>query len=99
MLRTVPGEVWLTETGGIVKLLPSFAHSESRAAARTKGLFRLVGDFDTRRRGMRSRITRLFVYSFYGAEPGARFDAGLVNPDGTPRKAFSVFARNARTHR
>jgi hypothetical protein len=48
---------------------------------------------------MRSRITRLFVYSFYGAEAGARFDAGLVNPDGTPRKAFSVFARNARTHR
>ena len=22
-----------------------------------------------------------------------------MNPDGTPRKAFSVFARNARTHR
>jgi len=99
MLRTVPGEVWLTETGGIVKLLPSFEHSESRAAARTTGLFRLVGDHDTRRRGMRSRITRLFVYSFYGAAPSARFDAGLVNPDGTPRKAFSVFAKNSRTHR
>ena len=27
MLRTVPGEVWLTETGGIVKLLPSFKRS------------------------------------------------------------------------
>ena len=99
MLRTVPGEVWLTETGGIVKLLPSFKHSESRAAARTKGLFRLVDDYDTRRRGMRSKITRLFVYSFYGAEPGARFDAGLVNPDGTPRKGFSVFAKHARAHR
>jgi hypothetical protein len=99
MLRTVPGEVWLTETGGIVELRPSFGHSESRAAARTKGMFRLADAYDTRRRGMRSKITRLFVYSFYGAEPGARFDAGLVNPDGTPRKAFSVFARNVRTHR
>ena len=39
------------------------------------------------------------MYSFYGAEPSARFDAGLVNPDGTPREAFSVFAKNARTHR
>ena len=48
---------------------------------------------------MRSKITRLFVYSFYGSEPSARFDAGLVNPDGTPRKAFSIFAKNARTHR
>ena len=99
MLRTVPGEVWLTETGGIVKLLPSFTPSQSRAAARTKGMFRLVDTYDTRRRGMRSKITRLFVYSFYGAEPSARFDAGLVNPDGTPRKAYSVFAKNARTHR
>ena len=27
MLRSVPGEVWLTETGGIVKLLPSFKRS------------------------------------------------------------------------
>jgi hypothetical protein len=99
MLRTVPGEVWLTETGGIVKLAPSFKRSPSRAAARTKDLFRLVGRYDTRRRGMRSKITRLFVYSFYGADPSARFDAGLVNPDGTPREAFSIFAKNVRKHR
>ncbi len=55
--------------------------------------------YDTRRRGMRSKITRLFVYSFYGARPGARFDAGLVNPDGTPRQAYTAFAKAARTHR
>ena len=48
---------------------------------------------------MRSKLTRLFVYSFYGAESSARFDAGLVNPDGTPREAFSIFATNERTHR
>ena len=42
MLRSVPGEVWLTETGGIVKLLPSFKRNTKRAASRTKGLFRLV---------------------------------------------------------
>ena len=99
MLRTVPGEVWLTETGGIVKLLPSFKPSASRAAARTQHLFRLAGTYDKRRRGMRAKITRLFVYSFYGAQPSARFDAGLVNPDGSPRTAYSVFAKNARTHR
>jgi hypothetical protein len=99
MLRTVPGDVWLTETGGIVKLLPSFRPSPSRAAARTKDLFRLVDTYDTRRRGMRSKITRLYVYSFFGAGPGARFDAGLVNPDGSPRTAFSVFRDHARTHR
>jgi hypothetical protein len=99
MLRTVPGEVWLTETGGIVKLLPSFKRSPSRAAARTKGMFRLVNRYDTRRRGMRSKITRLFVYTWFGEERSARFDAGLVNPDGSPRKAFSVFRKQARKHR
>jgi hypothetical protein len=99
MLRSVPGELWLTETGGIVKLLPSFKRSTSRAKARTKGMFKLVNRYDTRRAGNRSKITRLFVYSFYGAAPSARFDAGLVNPDSTPRPAFSVFKKNAAKHR
>ena len=99
MLRSVPGEVWLTETGGIVKLLPSFKRSPKRAAARTKGMFKLVNRYDTRRRGMRSKITRLFVYTFYGEDSSARFDAGLVNPDGSPRPAFNIFKKNARRHR
>ncbi|MGH8734129.1 MAG: glycosyl hydrolase [Burkholderiales bacterium] len=96
MLRTVPGEVWLTETGGIVKLLPSFKRSPSRAAARTKGMFRLVNKYDTKRRGMRSKVTRLFVYTWFGEPSSARFDAGLVNPDGSPRKAYNTFLSKAR---
>ena len=99
MLRSVPGEVWLTETGGIVKLLPSFKRSPSRAASRTKGMFRLVNQYDTKRRGFRSKITRLFVYTFYGEASSARFDAGLVNPDGSARPAYNVFKKNAAKHR
>jgi hypothetical protein len=99
MLKSVPGELWLSETGGIVKLLPSFKRSTSRAKSRTTGMFKLVNRYDTRRRGMRSKITRLFVYSFFGADPSARFDAGLVNPDSSPRPAFSVFKSKSRTHR
>jgi hypothetical protein len=95
MLRTVRGEVWLTETGGIVKLLPSFTRSPTRAAARTTGMFRLANKYDTRRRGMRSKITRLYVYAWFGEPASARFDAGLMNADGSPRKAFSIFRRNA----
>ncbi len=99
MLRSVPGEVWLTETGGIVKLSPSFKRSPSRAKARTKGMFKLVNRYDTKRRGLRSKITRLFVYTWFGEGASARFDAGLVNPDGSPRPAFSVFKKNAAKHR
>jgi hypothetical protein len=101
MLATVPGEVWLTETGAIVKLgnSPHFAYSEARAASRTRWMFRLAGRFDSRRRGLRSTLTRLYVYKWFGELPGARFDAGLVNLDGTPRQPFFVVRRYAPSHR
>jgi hypothetical protein len=97
MLQTVRGRVWLTETGGIVKFGPEFPYSESRAARCTRWMFRLANRYDTRRRGLRSRITRLFVYKWLGG--GGRLDAGLVNEDGTPRKPFYVVRRLVRSHR
>jgi hypothetical protein len=97
MLETVPGKVWLTETGGIVKFGAQFPYSESRAARCTRWMFKLANRYDTERRGMRSHITRLFVYKWLGG--GGRLDAGLVNEDGRPRKAFYVVRRLARTHR
>ena len=72
-----------------------FRYSEARAANRTRWMFRLADRYDTRRRGMRSKVTRLFVYRWFGEPPGAHFDAGLVNPDGSPRLAYSVFRRFA----
>jgi hypothetical protein len=101
MLATVPGEVWVTETNGIVKFGNSrqFRYSESRAARCTRWMFRLANRYDSRRRGMRSRITRWFVYQWFGAPRGARFDAGLVDRDGSPRAAYFVLRRHARSHR
>ena len=54
MLRLVPGRVWLTETGGVVKFGESrqFRYSESRAARRTRWMFRLADRCDARRRGL-----------------------------------------------
>jgi hypothetical protein len=34
-------------------------------------------------------------YHWFGFPPGAHFDAGLVDPDGTPRAAYFVFQRYA----
>ena len=99
MLSLVPGEVWLTETGGIVKF-GRLKYSPSRAAARTKWMFALSNRYDTRQRGLRSKITQLFVFRWFGeASRSARFDAGLVNANGTPRKPYSVFARYAKKYR
>lgn len=96
VLRTVPGEVWMTETGGILQFAPDFPRSESRAASRASYTFSLAGTYSKRRHGYRSRITRLYYYQYMGADRSARFDAGLVNPDGSPRKAYNTFLSKAR---
>lgn len=101
MLNMVPGQVWLTETGGLVKFGEGrqFRYNEKRAKKRTKWMFKVANRYDNRRRGMRSKLTRLFVYKWFGEERGARFDAGLVDPDGSPRKAFRTFRKYAKRHR
>jgi hypothetical protein len=96
MLRTVPGQVWLTEANGIVKFAPQFPYSEARAARRTRWMLRLADRYDRRRRGLRSRISRVYVYQWFGAPPRARFDAGVVAADGAPRPAYRVLERAVR---
>jgi hypothetical protein len=99
VLRTVRGQVWLTETGGIVKFKSSgFKRSERRAANRTKYMFKLVDRWDKRRRGYKSKITRIYVYRWFG-EPRGRFDAGLMDADGSPRRAFKQFKKYVRHHK
>jgi Glycosyl hydrolase catalytic core len=95
LLRMAPGEVWLTETGGILKFGRAYPRSESRQARATKYMFSMVAKYDSRRRGMKGRITRLYNYQWTGAPRSARFDAGLVSDKGTPRKAYAQFKKSA----
>ncbi len=98
MLKTVPGEVWLTETGGIVQFARAngFRPTEASAAKAIKYMFSLAGKYDSRRRGHRSKIGRLYPYEFSGQDSGAQFDAGLLAPDGRPRAGYAVFKTHAR---
>ena len=96
VLKIVPGEVWLTETGGITKFEASgFKNSPSRAASATKYMFQLADRFDSKKSGYKSKVTRIYVYRWWG-EPNATFDSGLVNPDGSPRPAFAQFKKYAK---
>jgi hypothetical protein len=85
-LETVPGKVWLTETGGLVTFLPNFKTSTSRAAKAVKFMFKLADTYSKKRAGLRSTIARLYPYTFYGYVESTdnrvtpRFDAGLVGP-------------------
>lgn len=96
-LRAVPGKVWLTETGGLVKFLPHFKYSTSRANKATKYMFKLADRYSKKRHGMRSRIDRLYPYSFFGQvnSKKTRFDSGLVGPvdNAKHRKAYRSFKK------
>ena len=82
MLGAVKGEVWLTETGGIVKFGRSFPRDEQRAARAVKYALELARK--------QERVTRIYLYNWTGSKPDARFDAGFIAPDGTARPAFDV---------
>ena len=82
VLATFPGKVWLTETGGIVKLGNSFPFSITRASKALGCMFTLAKT--------NKRIQRLYVYQFNGAPEGADFDAGLINVDGSKRPGYTV---------
>ena len=82
LLAAVPGDVWLTETGGIVKFGRAFPPDEQRAARATR--FAL----DLARR--HERVKRSYLYNWTGSKPTDRFDAGLIGPEGKPRPAYSV---------
>jgi hypothetical protein len=85
VLAAVKGEVWLTETGGIVKFgsnFPGGSAGQARAARSLRFMFRLANSS--------SRIKRLYIFQWTGSSSRARFDAGLTNPNGSARPGYSV---------
>jgi hypothetical protein len=76
---------WLTETGGLVKFGSNFPCSQTRARDRLRNMFDLAKTFHS------SGVDRMYVYN-WTAPPngcGARFDAGLVNFNGTARPGYT----------
>jgi hypothetical protein len=95
LVRAVRGEIWLTETGGLARfVLPGgstlFPYSLSRQNRAVKRMFSLAMRY-------RSRIKRLYIYNWFGQTRSNRFDAGLVNPNGTARPAYNTVRKTLRT--
>jgi hypothetical protein len=93
MLAAVPGEVWLTETGGLVRMLNAdgsvrWPYDEQRAALALRYAFDLA---DARA----DRIRRVYVYN-WRATPELRWDSGLLSATGQPRPSFGVLAARLR---
>ncbi|HEY2631963.1 MAG TPA: hypothetical protein VGI26_06235 [Solirubrobacteraceae bacterium] len=84
ILKLVPGQVWLTETGGIVKFGGAFPNVKGSGLKRaTKALaymFKLAAS--------NSRIKRLYIFQWSGGTAATRFDAGLTDAHYNPRPGY-----------
>lgn len=92
VLAAVPGQVWLTETGGVVKFGGAFPNVHGsglrRAASALSFMFSLAG--------IEPRITRLYIYDWTGGNSSTRFDAGLTDAHHIPRPGYVVVCRKLR---
>jgi hypothetical protein len=91
LLNATHGQIWFTETGGVVARHNHSSHdfpeSASHAAKVTRFVFnRLVP--------LSPRIARVYIYQWNaGVHRREPWDSGLIGPHGTPRPAFWVLVR------
>jgi len=90
VLATVPGKLWIEETGALVALRnasgrQTLAVDEVTAARAIDRAFAIAA--------ANPRVTRMYVYQ-WKANALDRFDAGLVRPDGTARPSYAALVRD-----
>jgi hypothetical protein len=92
IVSMLPGQVWLTETGGIVKFGGAFPNRKGsglrRAAKALSYMFRLASS--------NSRIKRLYIFQWSGSGAKERFDAGLTDLHFKPRPGYVVVCQRLR---
>ena len=78
-MRRVPGaEVWLTETGGVVRFR-HWRYNETRAGRAVATCSRWRAAFP--------RVKRVYIYN-WRADDNKRWDSGLISRDGVLRRGF-----------
>jgi hypothetical protein len=86
ILAAVPGQIWLTETGGIVQFGTAFPNKKgaglTRAAKALSYMFQIASS--------NSRIKRLYIFQWSGSSESVRFDAGLTDPNYNPRPGYVI---------
>ena len=91
LLKAVKGDVWFTETGGIVKRNNGspiqFPESTAHAAKATTWVFKLAE--------LSPRVRRVYLYHWIAADPSPlpTWDSALVDSRDRPRPAYGVLRR------
>ena len=76
--RVRNAELWITETGGIVRHR-NFEYDEGRAARVVRHVFRLVSALP--------RVKRVYIYN-WRYDGNERWDSGLISREGIERRAY-----------
>jgi hypothetical protein len=89
LTRALGGQVWLTETGGIVQFGGAFTNRRgsglTRAAKVLKYMFAVAAS--------QPQVKRLYIYDWTGGNASTRFDAGLMSAHDQPRAGYLVVCR------
>jgi hypothetical protein len=84
LVQALGGQVWLTETGGLVQFGNAYPNRNgsglTRAAKVLKYMFAVAGKY--------AKIKRLYIYDWTGGNSRTRFDAGLTNAREQPRAGY-----------
>jgi hypothetical protein len=104
LLSLVRGQIWFTETGGVVlrrvynrhhKVVRIYRYGVKRAALATAHIFQLAC--------LSQRITRVYLYHWRAPSRVTNWDSGLLDKHGRPRPAYNVvrnwLARTAQASR
>jgi hypothetical protein len=83
------GEVWLTETGGIVKFAGNFPNNHGSGLRRAVRVLHFMFGVAA----SNPRIKRLYIYNWVGGTASTRFDAGLTNAHDKPRPGYVVVCK------
>jgi hypothetical protein len=91
LLRATKGQIWFTETGGIVKRRNHsrvrFTESAKHAAVATRWVFDRLVRLNPR------RITRVYLFHWNPSTPHDSWDSGLVDLHDRARPAYRVLKR------
>ena len=86
---------WFTETGALASFGGAFRYDEARQASRMRNMFTYASRFRTQ------GVERIYSYNWFGIENDTscgtrcRFDAGLVDADGSERPVYRTFKSKA----
>jgi hypothetical protein len=95
LVADLGGEVWLTETGGIVKFGGAFPNKHGSGLTRAAKVLHFMFGVAA----SNPRIKRLYIYDWTGGTASTRFDAGLMNAHYKPRPGYVVVCRQLRAAR